>query len=142
MKYDVYYSKDGYTVNSQVLSSEEALVDFLFILHMDQDQEVCRESRYMTKIRPHVEVGDLVLNLNTHELRRVRVVGENYIHLNNSDYPHDLQGNGYVPIVDEVWDRADVIPVHMEEYQDRATYYYGSPLGVHPKYKEMIGLDF
>lgn len=127
-----------------ICESEDELVDALFGMHTRDDYTITRECQnIILAIHPHLDEDTLAFNLRTHELRRVRYVEIDTVHLyNTDDCKSSAQKYGYVSIIDECWDRKEVIPFHPESSNYKfGNFHFGSALGVHPKYGKIAFHD-
>jgi len=136
---------DGYQwFKMSVCENPEQLTDFLFMLHSQADGSITANTLYKTVIVPHLEKDQLVLNIETHQIRAIRDIEMSRVTVyNHDDKNSSSQKWGYVRIIKEVWDRSKCIPVDMENanWDDIHHFSYGSALGKHEKYDDIAYQD-
>lgn len=127
-----------------VCDNAEQLTDFIFMLHNADDGSISADMKYQTIIVPHIEKDQLVLNIETHQIRVVKDFDKSFVKVYNMDDKNSsAQKWGYVRTIREEWDRSKCIPIDMENVNrdDILYFYYGSPLGKHEKYDDIAYHD-
>lgn len=158
MKYDIYvFDHRGLMMNMDqegncvTVDGEQALLDYIMLLHMDKDQRITLknprfydEDNVRVVIYPHLERNQLCMNKSTHEVRVVEHVESSTVYLYNTDskYKADMQKNGYSSHMTESWPRDVVIPINEVEGFEYSIYYPESILGNHKKFSDMDGDAF
>jgi len=127
-----------------VCDNAEQLTDFIFMLHCKNDYSISVDMGHQTVIIPHLEKDQLVLNIETHQVRVVKDIGMHRVTVYNTDDKNSsAQKWGHIRTIKEEWDRAKCIPLDMDNanWDDLHYFSYGSALGTHEKYHDIAYHD-
>ncbi len=123
-----------------IVDGEDSLAATIQNIKIDPQTGRNYEKDREIEVFPYFERDQMALNTKTCETRIVKKVcyDEGILEIYNTDNPHkaELQKNGYIPYIFEVWDIKDCVPVDYTKARKNYNFEFETKMGKNPNFED------